>query len=527
MWYVVVYPSPDHLFNPLAKLPTEWFLRAILFMVVGLHVLCAVSQVDAEVILAATRVGITGALTYDHLHPDPTRISDLRRHFFQHIPKDATTALKRFDIEPNITEYACCHTCFAIYAPTGDSNNPVYPEFCTWKDTTSQEETPCGSPLLLVSGKGKAKTSRPKRVFGYQDPTSWLARLLTRSSDLEKYIEQSWSATDGNEVKDVFDAEALKGFKGPDGKPWSVCPNDDLHLVFSMFVDWFNPYGNKQAGKSNSIGAIYMVCLSLPAAIRYKAENVYLVCIIPGPKEPTVTQLNHLLKPIVADFLKLWYSGVRFSRTAQKQFGRTVKCAIIPVVCDLPALRKTAGYAGHSAHNFCSFCRVQKGDIAANFNFEDWPRRQWDEHLCEARIWRDASTNAAQEKHFKIHGLRWSELLNLPYWDPTRFSVLDAMHNLFLGEFQHHCRRVWGLDIKGGKKKGLTPHTPKQQAEQLEKAVAQIKKGSISGLTRIRKGYIAALVKYNGIDVEGKGFLKKNYIEALLSWVRVIMNAFS
>lgn len=394
----------EHLFNPLSKLPSEWFLRAILFMVVGLHVLCAVSQVDAEVILAATRVGIVGALTYSHTHPDPTHISELKRHFFRHIPKDMTTALKRFDIEPNITEYACCPTCFSIYAPAGDSSNPIYPDLCTWKETASQEE-PCGAMLLVVSEKGKNTTSRPKRVFGYQNPMSWLARLLVRDPELEKHMEESWS-TSYDKVKDVFGAEALKSFKGPDGKPWSICPNDDLHLVFSMFVDWFNPYGNKQSGKSNSIGAIYMVCLSLPAAIRYKAENVYLVCIIPGPKEPTVSQLNHLLKPIVADFLKLWYSGVRFSQTAAKKYGRTVKCAIIPVVCDLPALRKTAGFAGHAAHNFCSFCRVQKGDIAENFDFEDWPRRQWDEHLCEAKVWRDAKTPTAREKHFKKHGVR-------------------------------------------------------------------------------------------------------------------------
>lgn len=489
-------------------------------MVVGLHVLCAVSQVDAEVILAATRVGIVGALSYSHTHPDPTQISELKRHFFQHIPKDLTTALKRFDIEPNITEYACCPACFAIYAPAGDPNNPIYPDLCTWKEMASQE-TPCGAPLLVVS-EGKNATSRPRRVFGYQNPMSWLARLLTRNPELEKHMEESWS-TARDKVKDVFGAEALKGFKGPDGKPWSICPNDDLHLVFSMFVDWFNPYGNKQAGKSNSIGAIYMVCLSLPAAIRYKAENVYLVCIIPGPKEPTVNQLNHLLKPLVADFLKLWHSGVRFSRTAAKQYGRTVKCAIIPVVCDLPALRKTAGFAGHAAHNFCSFCRVQKDDIAEDFDFENWPRRQWDEHICEARVWRDTETNTAREKHFKTHGLRWSELLNLPYWDPTQFSVLDAMHNLFLGEFQHHCRRVWGLDVKGGKKATHKPHTPAQQAIELAKVVTLIRKDSHKGLMRIRKGYITAIVKHNKVDVKAKGFVKKVFVDALLQWVRYIL----
>lgn len=48
------------------------------------------------------------------------------------------------------------------------------------------------------------------------------------------------------------------------------------------------------------------------------------------------------------------------------------------------------------------------------------------------------SLHAAESKA----GLRYSILLSLPYFNPVRFTVIDPMHNLYLGTGKH-AFEVW------------------------------------------------------------------------------------
>lgn len=43
----------------------------------------------------------------------------------------------------------------------------------------------------------------------------------------------------------------------------------------------------------------------------------------------------------------------------------------------------------------------------------------------------------------KSHGVRYSELIRLPYVDLVRMTIVDPMHNLFLGTAKHMFRDVW------------------------------------------------------------------------------------
>ena len=212
-------------------------------------------------------------------------------------------------------------------------------------------------------------------------------------------------------------------------------------------MDGFNPFHTKEAGKKVSIGAIYMVCLNLPPFLRYRLENIFLVGVIPGPSSPSTHQINEILKPLVHDLLVFWDPGVFFSRTFSYPKGRLIRCAVVPLVCDLPAARQMSGFASHSSSHFCSFCNLRLDDMD-NLDMSTWEcgSRSYREHVTLAQQWRDG-TSTQRSEIFESHGIRWTELLLLPYWDPTRFVVLDSMHALLLGCLRHHSRVLWGMNV--------------------------------------------------------------------------------
>ncbi|KAI9057615.1 hypothetical protein FKP32DRAFT_1583308 [Trametes sanguinea] len=103
------------------------------------------------------------------------------------------------------------------------------------------------------------------------------------------------------------------------------------------------------------------------------------------------------------------------------------------------------------------------------------------------------------------------------------------MHNLFLGDLRHHCRDVWGINVKEKSGSKATPHTPAEQQEWLTHLVSTLRrsvlpdgtfaKGAVSAVSLPRKGYLAALAQINGIEPEAKS-TKKELAIALLHWVR-------
>ncbi len=512
--------SPEGMFS--YRTAMEPFVTLGLVMAVIMHTLASVSHPRTAFFLSAIRAMLFGAFAW--CNASSGTIDTAQRLLLKCIPRDIRTAMRLLHLDPDIVRYACCPTCFAIYSPDADplrADDP-YPHHCS---STNADGVACGAALVVEEKQPPKDKHDPPRivykpicVFPYRTLASWLKAFLSRP-EIEKLLVDSWARPSSSDaMADIMDAPAIRQFRGPDGKTlFSVEKHGSFHLVFSLFIDWFNPYGNKQAGKSHSIGAIYMACLNLPIQFRYAPENIYLAGIIPGPREPSVDELNHLLCPLVDELVKLWTRGLYLSRTSLRWMGRLIRVAMIPLVCDLPALRKTAGFAGHQADRFCSFCPLLKKDIR-NLDRESWPEpRSWAEHVKLAEEWRDADT-AARDKAFKAHGLRWSELLRLPYWDPTRFAVLDAMHNLFLGELRHHCMDVWGIDIKDKPAgKSIVPHTPEEQEKNIDKMMAALRKGS--GLDKLRKGYIVTLARLNNVPPHDGDQKKASYIKSLLAWV--------
>jgi hypothetical protein len=83
-----------------------------------------------------------------------------------------------------------------------------------------------------------------------------------------------------------------------------------------------------------------------------------------------------------------------------------------------------------------------------------------------AEEWLEAPSKAARGHVFTRTGVRWSELLRLPYWDPTRTVVVDGMHNLFLGLVQFHVRSVLQItDVVNPDEEQLPTATPEEMSE--------------------------------------------------------------
>ena len=113
-----------------------------------------------------------------------------------------------------------------------------------------------------------------------------------------------------------------------------------------------------------------MVCLNLPYEIHYQSENMYRAGIIPSPKEPSLTELNHYLKPVIDDLETLWKTGAHYSKTALYLSGHTVHCAIIAAVMDLLAARKTSQLAPVTSHFYCSVCQYHHLDTLGRTDHE-------------------------------------------------------------------------------------------------------------------------------------------------------------
>lgn len=183
-----------------------------------------------------------------------------------------------------------------------------------------------------------------------------------------------------------------------------------------------------------------MTIMNLPRHDRFLQENVILVGVIPGPNEPPL-HLNTFLKPLVDELKGLW-KGV-FLKNAE---GHTVivRAALLCSGCDIPASRKVCGFLGHRATKGCSKCLVsfptesfgQKADYT-NFERSSWDPRTNDSHREIAQKYCLCNTQADQRKIEQEFGIRYTILLELPYFDAARICTVDPMHNLLLGTAKH------------------------------------------------------------------------------------------
>jgi hypothetical protein len=432
-------------------------------------------------------------------------------------PQDIRTARKLFDVEATTTTYASCPTCSANYRVEEGKTLPIN---CNWKRFPNAK--PCGakiSKLVLRDGDGDRRMVRvPIRPFLIQDFDAFKARLLSRPG-MEAILDRGTLFNDTEDMWDIKDGTRVRELGDPEGAVfWDGLKRGELRLAWSLSIDWFNPRGNKAAGKSTSTGSIVMACLNLPPSLRYKPENLFLVGVIPGPKEPSVEQVGHYIEIIVDMLNRSWRDGTKFDCTESSDSGRTERSMLVVIVTDLVASRKIAGVASHSSKNFfCSFCGLAKAEIN-NFDRTTWPTKTREMQKKAAEEWRDATTKKERKRLFAQTGVRWSPFWKLDYYDPTKMGAADTMHNLFLGLVQFHVREVLG--IEDAKAKDHRPVTD-MEMNGAKHALATL---NTKALNRIRIPVLRELCAQKGIDIGAKKKLKKKNLIQMLEASHLLMS---
>lgn len=270
-------------------------------------------------------------------------------------PTDIRQVQRDFDLDPIVTIYAMCPKCSYLHAPkrTKNPNINEYDTRCQYQGRY-QGSRPCRMQLTVRKIVDGHSIKVPIRPFGYQSFPDFVAGLLSRPG-IEDVIDLAWASGGKKEImRDIWDGSGVHELKGPDGKAFSDGPAGEGRLVWSLTIDWFNPYQNKQAGKKASVGSMIMSCLNLPISLRNKPENLYL-SVIPGPREPETDQINNFLRPLVNDLIPSWKQGTWFTQTNREPQGRRVRSALGPLVCDLLAARKVGGGAAPRASRLNPF----------------------------------------------------------------------------------------------------------------------------------------------------------------------------
>ncbi|KAG9099708.1 hypothetical protein FRC06_004926 [Ceratobasidium sp. 370] len=335
------------------------------------------------------------------------------------IPATLPTALQYIGLQDDLDSYVVCPACDTLYK---EDDTTDIPERCSY---VNLDGAVCGAELFALQYRGNHTWKTPLRRFSHQPLESWLSRFLNRP-DIEEMLEGTCPLNQ-EPCYNIWGAEYLSNFPGNGQPSFFQCSSDELRLAFLVYHDFFNPYTNKIAGKQRSIGLIMMVCLNLPPDVRYDMKNIYVTAMLPGPREPTLDNINKYLRPIVDNFSEHYDPGVYISKTHKYPRGRKVRCAPPITSMDVGACRAFAGIGSHSHKCFCSFCTANLSQID-DFNLSHFSVRSMEDRAVHVDDWINAPNLEARQKIWNAYGVRYSEWSRFPWYNPFTDTTIAPLH---------------------------------------------------------------------------------------------------
>ncbi|XP_066914536.1 uncharacterized protein [Clytia hemisphaerica] len=285
-----------------------------------------------KVFLAALNVVINSNFLTEVLELLPETLHSLRK----------VTGINRDDFD----QYIVCPECNSLYKKEdvlviGSDGKPKAKR-CSYVPFKHHPQkrfrTPCNAELLkkISNASGSKENFYPKKVYCYRGIKRSFQEKLLRKGFLENLLSAPQRSS---KYSDIYDGKYYSEFKDADDLPFF---NEKRNIGLLVNFDFFNPFKKSKY----SLGVVYAVIVNLPRKVRFLWENVLVLGIIPGPREPKL-HINTYLRPFVDELLIAWSPGIKLVEpdglSAQYQFG------LFSLSCDLPALRKIGGFLSHNA----------------------------------------------------------------------------------------------------------------------------------------------------------------------------------
>ena len=286
-----------------------------------------------------------------------------------------------------VYRYVVCPLCHALFK-YDDCYEKSGTQLLTKKCQEIVNSKKCNAGLLkqVVCNSGTVKLY-PLKTYCYNSLISTLQQFLLRPGFVKlcESTRKAW-CDKKDEFKDIYHGQIWKEFLKVNEVDFLSLP---LSYGLMLNIDWFQPFDHF----IYSVGVIYLVVLNLPREVRYKRENVIIVGVIPGPKEPPLV-INSYLSPLVTE---LW-NGVELE--IHDSTSEVIRVALLGVACDMPAGRKVCGFLSHSANLGCPrcYCEFSEGGLQRNYsNFDrsSWVMRNNEKHRSDVDSLLQASNASA------------------------------------------------------------------------------------------------------------------------------------
>ena len=362
------------------------------------------------------------------------------------LPKTMHAFRNKFKSD-DYTEYVVCPKCCSLYTLSEcivinrrveESKLCQFVEFPNHPHHSRRSQ--CNEILMKKVKVGGKPKLVPRKTYVYRSVVTSLTQLVQRPGFIEKceHWRNRQNIFGENAMGDVYEGTIWKDLFVVGSRPFLQVPRN---ICLALNIDWFNPYEETRY----SVGAIYLVVLNLPRSERFKEENVILVGLIPGPKEPR-NHINSFLAPFVHD-MKVLFDGVNVDLSDKGII--TIRAVLACIACDLPATRKVCGFSNFNATYGCSKClkkfitqRFGTKPLFNGFDCSTWTPRSNDMHISRAIQYKQARTASECKDIVHRWGVRYSELVSLPHFDIVRCHVIDPMHCVFLG-LAKHAVQTW------------------------------------------------------------------------------------